>query len=259
MSTITLPRTGDSPLRFDGEIIAEAGGKQFAGREQNRYHCLALYRVAGHDRQYVLSIAYHTDWQGESHRDTVHVCDSPEDVRRVLREYEPVREGVGFPPGDQYADRQRRLESQIREQYDACVSEILGGDEFAQTIEGAREDEYVGLDHEAIAEFVRHVLADFPLTRGEACALCDANNGAILLGAFWWSGLWANIEDTPARALSEKWECDAASLAARIRDADRATQFALAWAVAQFWRHCEQDTDTLLPACGFAISSPPVG
>lgn len=68
-----------------------------------------------------------------------------------------------------------------------------------------------------------------------------------------WFGLAANIEDTPARSLSEKWECDASALAKRVFAADRGTQFALAWGVAQFWRHCELETGEALKLAGFTI------
>lgn len=104
-----------------------------------------------------------------------------------------------------------------------------------------------------MGEFVSAQLSGFPMTRGEACALCDANNGAMLLSDCCWLGLGANVADFPASSLSEKWRCDAAALASRINAADRGTQFALAWAAAQFWRHCDKDTDEALRLAGFAI------
>lgn len=252
MNTITLPRTGDSPLRFQGELLAEAGGPRFNGQDINRFHVLQIYRSDG--GRFVVAIEFVSRWQGEAGANEAHVCRSGDDVRRVLREYEPIGDRVGFPDKPEFADRQRRLTTAIREQYDACVSELLSRDEFATSLDEAQRDQYAELDGEAIMCFVRHVLGNFPMTRGEACALCDANNGAMLFPQeFWWSGLWANIADTPPAALSDKWKCDAGELSRRIHAADVATQFALAYAVAQFWRHCERDTDELLVECGFTI------
>jgi hypothetical protein len=75
----------------------------------------------------------------------------------------------------------------------------------------------------------------------------------MLFPDYCWTGLAANIEDTPASSLSEKWGCDAMELARKVSAASRATQFCVAYAVAQFWRNCERDIDELLPECGFRI------
>lgn len=245
----TLSRSGDSPLKFRGKLIASSGGQQFAGVSRNRWHELSVY--SADTGEYVVRIEYHSQWQGESGLAAAHVCGSVADVKRVLRAHEPIYGHVGYPDRD--SDRQRRLESLIRLQWDEAVSELLGRDEFADSISDV-EDEYAGVDAKAVGAFVRAVLADFPLTRAEACAICDANNGAMLFPPdCCWHGLAENMHDTPASALAAKWGCDASALAARVAASDRATRFALAWAIAQFWRRDGADTDEALKASGFFL------
>lgn len=251
MTTITIPRSGDAPLKFRGERIAHFDGERFAGREQNRWYEIALYRVR--DDRYVVHVGFRSRWQGESGRDDCYQGGASE-IRAALKDHDPIPERVGFPAGEQYRERQAALVSALREQYAAAVREILSRDEFAVSLEEAQDDEYAALDREAILDFVRVQIADFGLTRAEACALCDANNGALLLGAHWWLSVGANIADTPAKALSAKWNCDAERLARRVLEADRGTLFALAYAAAQFWRHSDRDTDEALSLAGFVCS-----
>lgn len=131
MTTYTLPRTGDSPVRFDGVLLAESGSQWFEGRECNRWHELQLFRAnTGDDRLWIAHVAFRTRWQGEASRDDVLVASSPAELRRILRDHEPVHDRVGSPQ-PAHADRQARLVAAIREQYAACVSAVLAGDDFA--------------------------------------------------------------------------------------------------------------------------------
>ena len=99
-------------------------------------------------------------------------------------------------------------------------------------------DDYLQSDREALSSFVRAMLRGFPLTRAEASALCDANYGATLPQDAW-HGLATAILDMPAWELSRKWKIDANSLAQRVLANDQGTRFALAVAVADFWRLCQ--------------------
>lgn len=250
MPTYTIPRSGDAPLKFDGELIATAGSDQFASRELQRWHTLSLYRT---DSRWIVHVAFRSRWRGESSRDDAYVCDSTEGVRAVLREHEPVGERVGFPPGDQYATRQRTLETEITEQYDHAVSEILARDEFTVSVDSVQSEQYAALDLQAVDSFVRQILSGFPLTRAEVCAFCDANNGAMFCENSW-HGMAANVFDGDRlNGLGEKWEIDAKALADRIHRADVSTKFALAFACCQFWRMSNEDTDAAIAAAGFEV------
>jgi hypothetical protein len=72
--TFTLKNDGGRNVRFTGEEIACASGKWAAGREQNRYTRLTLFRTDG--GKYVLYDEYITQWQGEFCSDKVFILDS---------------------------------------------------------------------------------------------------------------------------------------------------------------------------------------
>lgn len=135
MATHILPRTGNAPLKFEGELIAESRPTQDPdkpGKDPKRWHELALFRTAG--GQYVVSISYRADWKGEhDHHHAEVVPDVPNAVR-IIREYDPLAHVMGYPPGEQYAPKQARLLAEIRQRYEAQVSELLGRDEFAEVV-----------------------------------------------------------------------------------------------------------------------------
>lgn len=128
----TLRRTGERPLRFQGERIAEAGGSHQFGRDQNRWHDIAVYLTSG--GKFVVHVEYCTRWQGEADHSHVEICDQPDAVAAVLRNYNPLELVAGFPADDRYAERQARLFRDIRLRYDSLVSEVLRDERFAETI-----------------------------------------------------------------------------------------------------------------------------
>lgn len=131
--TVTLRRSGQPPLRFRGELLAESDGERQAGKEHNRWHELAVYRTAG--GQFVVRIAYRTRWEGELDRDAAEVTDAP-GVAAALRDYDPAAPVEGYPVGDAYAERQARLLADVRRRYEEQVSRILAADpEFAEEVE----------------------------------------------------------------------------------------------------------------------------
>jgi hypothetical protein len=130
----TLPRSGRAPLRFQGELLAESEGYRYTGREQTRWHNIAIYRTAG--GKYVVSIQYRTRYQGETDHDAAEVIAQPSGVEATLREYDPIAIVRGFPANDHYADRQARLQTDIRQRYEAQVSDVLADrPEFAEVME----------------------------------------------------------------------------------------------------------------------------
>jgi hypothetical protein len=130
----TLRRSGQPALRFQGELLAESDGAWHAGREQNRYHELAVYRTAG--GKYVVAVGYRTRWQGETDHDSAEIVDAPTNVAGVLRDYDPTGHVGGFPAGPAYAEKQARLLADLRRRYDDQVSDVLGAsDEFMEGVE----------------------------------------------------------------------------------------------------------------------------
>lgn len=122
MEKIKIMRTGNAPLAFQGELIAESSGRIAAGKEQNRWHDIAIYRTAG--GRYVCAISYHTQWEGElDHVEAGEVNLS--ELAEYLRSYDPTAQCQGFPDAPQYAERQARLLTWLRARYDHAVGEIL--------------------------------------------------------------------------------------------------------------------------------------
>ncbi len=120
----TLTRTGDSPLKFSGEKIAEANGRIRSGQEQNRWHEIRAYRTDG--GKYVLEIQYCTCWQGEDGHSHVSVHDDPAALADELKSYYPLEHVLGFPPHPQFASKQARLEESLRLRWETVVSDLLG-------------------------------------------------------------------------------------------------------------------------------------
>lgn len=121
MQTITLTRTGDRPLEFEGAEVASADTRQTQGPCENRWWNLALYRADS--GKYVLHIGYRTQWQGEHATDTVYVADDAASAAELLHAH-PYTAGIhGYPPGRD--DRQARLEQMLRQCWEAGITELL--------------------------------------------------------------------------------------------------------------------------------------
>lgn len=130
----TLPRSGMAPLMFRGVLLAESDGQRQAGREQNRWHELAVYVTeAG---SYVVRIAYRTRWEGELDRDSAEVVEDAAGVGYTLQDYDPCARVQGYPVGDAYAERQARLMADVRRRYESQVSDLLrSSPAFAERVE----------------------------------------------------------------------------------------------------------------------------
>lgn len=133
MKTVNLTRSGQAPLKFEGELIADSAGRWHGSKEQNRYHDVALYRTSG--GQYILWVSYVSSWQGELGHDTAAVYATPGEVGAALRDHDPVKHVAGWPPLPVYKERQERLHKDITARFKAQVSAILEGDEFAEKVE----------------------------------------------------------------------------------------------------------------------------
>ena len=132
----TLKRTGYAPLRFSGELIAEASTRSHDGPGQNRWHELGLWRTAGGG--YVAGCVYRTQWQGERDHYWAAATDRPENVPLLLAEIAAELETpvAGYPAGEAYAERQTRMLADLRGRFDAAVSDLLTADpRFAETVD----------------------------------------------------------------------------------------------------------------------------
>lgn len=142
----TLSRTGESPLQFRGQLIAESDSRP-PGRpptDATRWHELALYelepdpgteetRAAGVEwpREYIVAVGWRTRWQGESDADDVLLAEDgmplsgTSEVVQALRDYDPLQHLTGYPPGEHYCDKQQRLEQALTREWRRAVTELL--------------------------------------------------------------------------------------------------------------------------------------
>lgn len=128
----TLPRTGNQPLRFRGQVLAE-GTSRRPDQKDTRWHGAVVYRTAA--GKFVVLARFRTRWEGEQDDDRAEVVEAPEGVVRTLREYDPVPEGIGYPPGDSFAEKQRRMEADLRARWAALVGRVLAECGFAERVE----------------------------------------------------------------------------------------------------------------------------
>ena len=126
-TSFTLPRSGNSPLKFEGRLLTEMD----SDHEALRWYTVAIYQTRG--GKYVVHVRFHTSWRGESDHDWVHVADSASDVATALRSYDVLPPGRGFPPG--YEERQNKLRAACQRDYDDLVTEVLEEDIFVEAIE----------------------------------------------------------------------------------------------------------------------------
>lgn len=134
MESIELKRTGLRPLVFEGESLAEADGFRRGNNEPTRWHEIAVYRTEG--GRYLVSITFRSRWAGEDSQYFVGDAGDGGDIEAILRQYNPSPPGIGFPPGSAYADRQARVEADLRRRYESLVTELFAalGRDFAETI-----------------------------------------------------------------------------------------------------------------------------
>jgi hypothetical protein len=97
---------------------------------------------------------------------------------------------------------------------------------------------------------VTDALARLDLSRGEWCAVMDANNGVQEWTGDPWHGtmLWANVADTPG--LGEKWGVDQEVLVARLRALGKTDLIAVQEVCDRFWSHADLPTDDALAQAG---------
>jgi hypothetical protein len=150
MPTFTLTRTGQAPIRFEGELVAEASSRSHEGGPlQNRWHEIEIFltecgRVLAH-------VEFCSRHQGEFHHHTVVDVLSPRplSLSSWLQSYDYRTGWQGYPSGEHYAERQARIEQAIGDGYRRAVSEVLAEfpEELAPTEDSAdASDRYVAAD-----------------------------------------------------------------------------------------------------------------
>jgi uncharacterized protein (DUF1786 family) len=97
MTEFTLTRTGDRPLTFAGEVVAEASSHVpvNGGPLQNRWHEVAVYRAG--TGALVAAVTFRSRWQGEFDHHTATALPAADDLVAFLTaEYQPLMWGQGL-------------------------------------------------------------------------------------------------------------------------------------------------------------------
>lgn len=120
----TVQRTGQRPLSFDGESLASSSSRHHAGKERNRWHEITVWTTS--TSKVVVSVAYHTQWEGESGYDDGTVFDTKEQAATLLEEYIfPNIASIGYPPAAAYGERQARLMADLEEAFRHAAGEVI--------------------------------------------------------------------------------------------------------------------------------------
>lgn len=140
--TITLPRTGESPVRFQGRQIAEAAEPlppfKKARTDSRRWHELRLFQHQ--DGRFIVSIGFRTGMETEINRDLVFIfSDNGAEVidflsRKSDDSYDPLEYLEGFPDDPRFDSRQEMLETRVSDDYENRVTLLLGGAGFVEEI-----------------------------------------------------------------------------------------------------------------------------
>jgi hypothetical protein len=124
-----LRRTGGAALMLRGYgLIAQATSRAQTGTRQSRWHEIDVWaddsQIAGPAQRHAIAIRYRTQWQGELGHDYATVVERQE-IARVLTTHDPLTHVAGYPPHEHYAQKQRRILSEIRAGWEHAISEVL--------------------------------------------------------------------------------------------------------------------------------------
>lgn len=121
METFKLNRSGKAPLKFNGELITESSSSD---HNSTRWHEISVYKTDS--KKWVVAVEFVSRWQGEASKDTVEYFNNPQDIAKYLEEFDCLDGLLGFPAGEHYADKQAKLEKDIKTRWGSLISEILG-------------------------------------------------------------------------------------------------------------------------------------
>lgn len=141
METLLLPRSGMAPLRIETEAPwREFDGARFRDRERIRWYEITTYQLS--PGCYAVAVGYRTRWKGESEYDWAYQGTAAS-VAAWLSSGQRLPPVIGYPPRDEYSQRQASMLAELRSQWDAAVQEILDDPDFA--VDSSSGDESRGV------------------------------------------------------------------------------------------------------------------
>lgn len=123
MEKLVFRRSGDRPLEFDGEVLAEVSTHSATRNEPaGRWYEARIARTAG--GQYAAEVSYRTQWDNEDDVDDAYYGDEVE-VMCWLQAYSPTAPVLGYPPGKQFDERRDRLMEVCHARWRTALTELL--------------------------------------------------------------------------------------------------------------------------------------
>ena len=128
MPSFNIPRTSQTAIAFEGELLAHVSGKDIPSVQKNpRWHEINLYRTAS--GKYVAHVAFKCDSRYDNERDDVQVCKSPDEIVTFLNSFNPTTNVRGWPH-----DKHKQQDDRLREKLTEAVK-TLATQALAQTSE----------------------------------------------------------------------------------------------------------------------------
>jgi len=117
-----LERTGKAPLRM---MESHRIGKYSSGGQPEplRWYEAELFLTPS--KKYVCQIIGETRWKGEVNYAVAEVFENGPDLAVWLEGLTPWAWFPGFPPGTQFDEKRRRMESDLKSQFAKLITEIL--------------------------------------------------------------------------------------------------------------------------------------
>lgn len=130
MEQIIIRPTGEVPFKFFGSITEEWGSQYIQGREQTRWHEIALYSIDDSDVE-ILQISYETRWAGETGYIETHHIQDELTIATLLQLYDPLAYLVGYPDGEAFAAKRADLNRRITSAWNEIKAEVYESLEIA--------------------------------------------------------------------------------------------------------------------------------
>lgn len=119
---VILARTGGPPLEVYANLIATERTND--DQKVDRDYEVSVYEMP-EKGGYVVAVKYITRWKTEASTDRVILCPAPCDLVKVLTEFNPLADVIGYPGGKQFEEKQKRLMTSLKLQWDALVGRLL--------------------------------------------------------------------------------------------------------------------------------------
>lgn len=120
MPSFRIPRTGLPALALSGQQLSRTQDAEPEGKR--RYEVAVVRSEAG---PIVLAVTFASSWPRESPHHWAIVAAGVAQLTQQLSAFDPIPPGVGFPAGDQFRDKQLRLDAALKAAFGRAVSRGL--------------------------------------------------------------------------------------------------------------------------------------